>query len=141
MKIRICEEAEYLELYNNRDYNPPDYSKLSKEAFDEEFWAVCESIGEVLKLRFSEYDYNAEVGDYTLHDGHNSTRFIDVAFENSNFLQEALLVDLQNKLRDLDEDWMVCLWFTNSMFVTQKEVILHVEDADEIPEWLKPRIK
>ena len=130
-----------MRLYNERDHNSPDYSILSKEAFDEEFSSALGSIGQLLKSRFSEYDYDTEVGDYTLWDGHNDSRFMDVAFENSNFLDEALLVDLQKKLSGLEQDWMVCLWFTNSVFVTQEEVILHVEDPEGIPGWLQPWLK
>ena len=135
LSIRKCGEEEFLALYNERDFNPFDSAKQSAEDFSAEFWGLIENLELVLSDGFSSYDSGADEGDYTLYDGHNSTRFIDLAFENDRYLDRDLCVRLQKLLGAQKEPWMICLWFTNFLFVTADAVIVYEEDAHALEEW------
>lgn len=135
LSIRKCGEEEFLALYNERDFNPLDSAKQTAEDFSAEFCDLLDKVEQVLSEGFAPYDSATDEGDYTLYDGHNSTRFIDLAFENDRYLDRDLCIRLQTLLGAQKEPWMICLWFTNFLFVTADTVIVYEENADALEEW------
>ena len=140
MVIRQCDEVEYERHFNLRNFNPPDYEAISKEQFEDEFGTAVSAVEGVLEKHSKSWGEDPDAGDFTVYGGHNDTRFIDVSFEHSGFLDETLLSELQKESGAHGPGWMICLWFTNWVFVTPSEVIVYPQDPEELPEWLSVRL-
>jgi hypothetical protein len=140
MTIRQCDQEEHERHFSVRSFNSPDYETTPKEQFDGEFDAVVASIAGVMEQHSGSWDKDPDREDFMIYWGHNDTRFVDVAFEHSGFLDEDLLAGLQKISKAHGSGWMICLWFTNSVFVTPDEVIVYPEDLEELPEWLSTRL-
>ena len=140
MFIRQCDEEEYERHFNVRSFNSPDYQTDSKEQFAREFDAIAASIESILERHSGSWDQDPNCDDFTIYWAHNDTRFVDVSFEHSGFLDEALLSEIQKESKTHGPGWMICLWFTNWVFVTPFEVIVYPQDSEELPDWLRVRL-
>lgn len=109
--VDVCSENEFEVCFNERNFNP---SKSLQ--FDIEFDTTIQFIESVLRKHL---DDNA----FDIHPAHNNkSRFIDIACTSEGYLNAAFLIDLQQSLATLPEEWMVCIWETCYIFITPKRI-------------------
>ncbi|WP_143157932.1 hypothetical protein [Rubritalea squalenifaciens] len=122
MKYTECDTETYQRWFNERDYNKPD-DYLSNE-FGEEFDGVIDALRDVLqKNDLSWYDYDEDTGDYAIYEQVVDGRFIDVSFENERHEDPKLIADVQSLVMAQKEDWMICMHFLKTYFVTKADVL------------------
>lgn len=121
-------QAEFEKLFNERTHNPP----APDADFDDEFDSAISMLQPILLI-------HALPKEFLLWDKHNRARFIDVAFESQAYLQPALVAAIQQWLRTLKEDWMVCLWMTSWLFITKNKVLCFAQfpNDPEFQEFLR----
>lgn len=109
--ITSCSEEHFTKVFNDRDFNPPS----GGIDFDSEFESALDVVRTYLQSKTSS-------DTFSIYEGHNNSRFIDVTFSTEDYLDAQLLHGLQSELSRLPNDWMVCLWEACFMFVTSTEI-------------------
>lgn len=109
--ITLLSEADFNVLFNTRDFNPPS----DDVDFDSEFEAEIESVRSIVLKHVSP-------DEFLLHEYHNRSRFIDMAFNSEGYLDWTLIANLQQHLKSIKEDWMLSMWEACFVFVTKSDV-------------------
>jgi len=118
-KYRKCSVSEYNDLFSLRTYNQLKFSQS-------DFFDLRKKIDEYLVDRgYIHYDFVSEEGDFTLAEIPNDGCFLELSFENESFEVNGLIEDLHKVLIKENSEWMICIWFINTYFITQQTVITY----------------
>ena len=98
-------------IFSERNFNPPP----GEADFDDEFDKAIDSLRPILLK-------HASVDDFCLYGYHNRSRFIDVAFSSEDYMDKSLVSAVQEWLKTMNENWMVCLWEACFLFITRDEI-------------------
>lgn len=124
-------ELEFRKLYDERNWSevPKELRAGLGLQFEEEFELIVKEVRDLL-IRFD----LVECEDYVIHEAHNWSRFVDVAFENEKYLDPLLIKDVHRLISLHPNSWMICLWGLAYLFVSKRKIFAYdlLEGFDEL---------